>query len=84
MKLQHFFNYLSYGALAVFFSLLQKIFAALSKKCSVLMNRAGDLLKKARQKIEALKDEKRAALSAALSAAFDGAYDGAYDGALSE
>ena len=84
MKLQHFFNYLSYGALAVFSSLLQKIFAALSKKCSALTHRAEDLLKKARQKIEALKDEKPTALAAALSAAFDGVYDGVYDGALSE
>ena len=66
MKLQHFFNYLSYGALAVFFSLLQKIFAALSKKCSALMSDAGDLLKKARQKIETLKEKKRAALSYVL------------------
>ena len=70
MKLQFFFNYLSYGALAAVFSLLQKIFAALSKKCSALMTGAGDLLEKARQKIETLKEQKRAALSDVLPDVF--------------
>ena len=32
MKLKYFFDYLSYGVLAMFFSMVQKIFAALSKK----------------------------------------------------
>lgn len=63
MKLQYFLTYLSYGALAAVFSLLQKIFAALSKKCSALMLGAEDLLNKARQKIQTLKEEKRKALA---------------------
>lgn len=70
MKLKYFFNYLSYGALAAVFSLLQKIFAALCKKCSALMIGAGDLLEKTRQKIEKIKEEKRAALSGVLPRVF--------------
>ena len=60
MKLKYFFDYLSYGVLAMFFFMVQKIFAALSKKCSALMRRAEDLLEKTRQKIDELKEKKQA------------------------
>lgn len=62
MKPNCFFRYLFYGALAAFFSFLQKVFAALSKKCFALLRRAERLPEITRQKIERLKEKQRACL----------------------
>lgn len=68
MKLKYLFVYLSYGALAAFFSFVQKVFAALSKKCSALMHGAERLLESTRRKIDGLKNARLAADETLLEA----------------
>lgn len=58
MKMKDLLHYLSYGVLAVLFSLLQKIFAALSKKCSTFTDKSERLLLSTRAKIQTIKTRK--------------------------